>query len=71
VRDPELLADERVRTGEPGTILGIDESGVLIECSGPTLLRVQEMQLEGKRRMSARDVANGLRLAAGDVFGVR
>jgi methionyl-tRNA formyltransferase len=71
VRDPELLANERVRTGEPGTILGFDESGVLIECSGTTLLRVQEMQLEGKRRMSARDVANGLRLAAGDVFGVR
>jgi methionyl-tRNA formyltransferase len=74
VLDPELLANERVRPGKPGTILGIDERGVLIECSGTTLLRVQEMQHEGKRRLSARDVANGLRLAAGDQltdFGVR
>ena len=51
---------------EPGTIARIDETGVLLWSTGPTLLRVEEMQLEGKRRLSARDVANGLRLAVGD-----
>lgn len=52
--------------GRPGTIAGTDQTGVLLWCAGPTLLLVEEMQLEGKRRLPARDVANGLRLAAGD-----
>jgi methionyl-tRNA formyltransferase len=52
--------------GKPGTIARIDESGVMLWCAGQTLLRVVEMQLEGKRRLSARDVTNGLRLAVGD-----
>lgn len=51
---------------EPGTIAKIDDTGVLLWCTGQTALRVEEMQLEGKRRMLARDVANGLRLAVGD-----
>ncbi|MEK6303482.1 MAG: methionyl-tRNA formyltransferase [Acidobacteriota bacterium] len=50
---------------EPGTIARIDQSGVTLWCAGPTLLRVEELQLEGKRRMPARDVANGLRLDVG------
>lgn len=52
--------------GAPGTIARIDQTGVVIWCAGPTLLRVEEMQLEAKRRLSAREVANGLRLAVGD-----
>lgn len=53
----------------PGTIASIDQTGVVLWCAGPTLLRVEEMQLEGKRRLSARDVANGLRLEVGDSIG--
>lgn len=54
---------------EPGTIAGIDQTGVLLWCAGKTLLQVEEMQLEAKRRLSARDVANGLRLVVGDLIG--
>lgn len=63
---PDVMADEPSREVEPGTIVRLDETGVMVWCGGPTLLRVAEMQLEGKRRMSARNVANGLRLAVGD-----
>jgi methionyl-tRNA formyltransferase len=55
--------------GAPGTIARIDQTGVVAWCVGPTLLRVEEMQLEGRRRLSARDVANGLRLEVGDSIG--
>ncbi|MEK6409338.1 MAG: methionyl-tRNA formyltransferase [Acidobacteriota bacterium] len=51
---------------EPGTILNIDESGLTIACSGLSALLIQEVQIEGKRRVSARDFANGARLKPGD-----
>ena len=51
---------------EAGKILRIDESGMTISCAGPTVLRIEELQVEGKRRMSARDFANGARLRPGD-----
>ena len=51
---------------EPGTILTIDESGIIIACSGSTGLAIEDIQIEGKRRVSARDFANGARLKSGD-----
>ena len=65
-KEVSLESLESATVCEPGTIARIDETGVLLWSTGPTLLRVEEMQLEGKRRLSARDVANGLRLAVGD-----
>lgn len=67
-REASLESLESENVGAPGTIAGIDETGVLLWCTGPTLLRVEEMQLEGKRRLPARDVANGLRLSIGELI---
>jgi len=50
----------------PGTITGIDKSGIIIACAEQTALRVEELQIEGKRRMSAPDFANGTRIHTGD-----
>lgn len=47
---------------EPGTILNIDDSGITIACSGSSALLIEEVQVEGKRRVSAREFANGARL---------
>ncbi|MFY9608585.1 MAG: methionyl-tRNA formyltransferase [Blastocatellia bacterium] len=65
-KEVSLESRDSEAPGQPGTIARIDQTGVLVWCSGPTLLRVEEMQLEAKRRLPARDVANGLRLAVGD-----
>ncbi len=65
-KEESLESRDSEPLGEPGTIARLDQTGVMLWCTGPTLLRVEEMQLEGKRRLSARDVANGLRLAVGD-----
>ena len=49
-----------------GTILSIDEAGITVQCNGPGALLIQEAQLEGKRRVSARELANGARLQPGE-----
>ncbi len=40
-----------------------------VECGEGTRLRLSEIQLEGKRRMSARDFINGMRVRAGERLG--
>ena len=40
-----------------------------VACGGHTRLQLSEVQLEGKRRMSARDFINGMRVRAGERLG--
>ncbi|HVG19548.1 MAG TPA: methionyl-tRNA formyltransferase [Blastocatellia bacterium] len=51
---------------DPATILAIDKSGMVIACADSTSLRVEELQVEGKRRLSGREFINGMRLSVGD-----
>jgi len=55
-------------SSEPGIILTIDQSGIRVSCSGSSCLLIQEIQVEGKRRVTAREFANGARLKPGDNF---
>ncbi|HEY7544424.1 MAG TPA: methionyl-tRNA formyltransferase [Blastocatellia bacterium] len=50
----------------PATITGAEKSGVAVACADNTSLLIEEIQIEGKRRMSARDFINGSRLNVGD-----
>ena len=59
------FADAASQVG-PGTILNINESGITVACSGLSGLLFEEVQIEGKRRVSAREFANGARLKPGD-----
>jgi methionyl-tRNA formyltransferase len=54
-----------------GTILKIDESGITVVCSGLSALLIQEVQIEGKRRVAAREFANGAHLKPGDRINPR
>jgi methionyl-tRNA formyltransferase len=51
---------------KPGAIALLDKAGIVIACAERSFLRVEEIQLEGKRKVSARDFANGARLGIGD-----
>jgi methionyl-tRNA formyltransferase len=53
-------------SAESGIVLKIDESGIIVACRDASALLIQEVQLEGKRRVSAREFANGARLKPGD-----
>jgi methionyl-tRNA formyltransferase len=54
---------------KPGTVLEANGDDLLVECGSGSTLRIEELQLEGKRRMSTRDFLNGVRLSDGDVLG--
>jgi methionyl-tRNA formyltransferase len=58
----------------PGTmksgVLAVEAAGcLLVGCGGGTSLDLIELQLEGKRRMTAKEFINGYRLKTGDHLG--
>ena len=53
--------------GDPGT-LHVTERELRVTCGLKSWLRVDEVQLEGRKRVSAREFTNGARLKAGERF---
>jgi len=54
---------------EPGTLLP-DHGNLRMVCGKRTLLEVHELQLEGRKRLLARDFLNGVRPASGERLGM-
>lgn len=52
----------------PGTVVGTDKTSVYVS-TGDGVLRIDELQLEGKKRMSVRDFLLGQHVNAGDRLG--
>ena len=63
------VASEEQSKGEAGEIVKAQGDELVVACGGETLLRLHEVQPEGKRRMGARDFLNGARVRAGERFG--
>ncbi|MDB6172330.1 MAG: Methionyl-tRNA formyltransferase [Chthoniobacteraceae bacterium] len=57
------------RLGEPGTVARADKHGILVAAAEGGLL-LREVQIEGKKRMSARDFLLGNPVAAGTLLGI-
>jgi methionyl-tRNA formyltransferase len=55
--------------GTPGIILPTQEDGLLVICGGSTVLHVEQVQIEGRNRISDREFMNGARIAPGEHFG--
>jgi methionyl-tRNA formyltransferase len=55
-------------TGAPGTVLAIDDAGAHVAC-GTGAVIVRELQLPGRKRLAAAQVAAGRGLVVGDVLG--
>ena len=53
----------------PGEIAAARGGDLSVACGGATVLRLLEVQPEGKRRMSARDFLNGTHASAGERLG--
>ncbi len=56
-------------SGAPGEVIAAHGDDVIVSCGEKTTLRLLELQLEAKRRMTARDFLNGTHLKVGDRFG--
>lgn len=54
---------------KPGVIMEARGDALTVSCGGSTALRLVEVQLEGKQRVSARDFINGMRVQAGESLG--
>jgi len=63
-----VVSDEGMLGGE-GEILKAHGDDLIVACGDETLLRIEEAQPEGKRRMSVRDFLNGARVRVGEQFG--
>jgi len=60
--------EKNVVSGQPGTILAVEKDSVLV-AAGEGALRIYELQLEGKKRMSTRDFLLGVKMQAGEILG--
>ncbi|HEX8180163.1 MAG TPA: methionyl-tRNA formyltransferase [Pyrinomonadaceae bacterium] len=54
---------------QPGEILKAHGDELMVGCGAGTALQLLEVQPEGRRRLSARDFMNGLRVRVGEVLG--
>ncbi len=63
------IVKEHQRRGAGGEVFAAHGDELLISCGGESALRLCELQLEGKRRMNARDFLNGMRVQVGERLG--
>jgi methionyl-tRNA formyltransferase len=54
---------------QPGVVCEVSKESFVVACGAETLLRIAEVQLEGKRAMASRDFLNGTKLQVGAEFG--
>jgi methionyl-tRNA formyltransferase len=55
--------------GPPGVIRPAREEGLLVVCGGRTVLRVEQVQVEGRKRVSDGEFMSGARLEPDERFG--
>jgi methionyl-tRNA formyltransferase len=53
-----------------GEILEAKGDNLLVACGAETVLKIEELQIEGKRRMKTRDFLNGTKIEPGEIFGL-
>jgi methionyl-tRNA formyltransferase len=61
---------EELSPASPGMVLNADREGIKVACNGGAII-IDELQLEGKKRLAAGDFLAGCRLLAGVVLGNR
>jgi methionyl-tRNA formyltransferase len=61
-------ADDAAGTWEPGSLI-VNNAVIEVVCGKGTRLQLEAVQLEGRKRISAREFVNGARLASGEHFG--
>lgn len=60
-------ANSLAELASPGTI-AVQRDNVLVACGAGSTLRIESVQLEGRKRTTGREFANGARLVPGDRF---
>lgn len=61
-------SDEKQSEADYGRILVADKKDLFISCGENTVLKIEELQIEGKNRMKTVDFLNGVKIEAGEKF---
>jgi methionyl-tRNA formyltransferase len=64
-----VKSDLEIRNYKFGEVLLAKSDEFVVGCGGETILKINELQVEGKRRMSARDFLNGVKIQIGETLG--
>lgn len=64
----EMMIENDESSTDYGTIINIDRDYIIVKC-GKGLLKILEVQLQGKKRMMVTDFLRGCHLKIGDKFG--
>jgi methionyl-tRNA formyltransferase len=54
---------------DPGSVIHASGDKLMVAAGGGTSLAIEELQVEGKRRVPTRDFLNGIKVKEGDIFG--
>lgn len=62
------VADAEEDKGAQGMVVGVDKDSFLVAC-GRGVLKIKELQIEGRKRMSCADFLRGVRIETGEHLG--
>lgn len=65
--EPETTESISGKSAAAGTVIKVMKDAVIVAC-GKGALRIDELQLEGKKRMSAHDFLLGVRMQSGEIL---
>ena len=54
---------------QPGEVLAAKGDKLMVFCGGDSVLEIDELQIEGKKRMATRDFLNGIKVQVGERLG--
>ncbi|MGI9036723.1 MAG: methionyl-tRNA formyltransferase [Pyrinomonadaceae bacterium] len=63
------MENEKWKMENCGKVLEAKGDNLIIGCGNQTILKIEELQLEGKKRMATRDFLNGIKLQPGENLG--
>jgi methionyl-tRNA formyltransferase len=63
------VESQESRVESIGEIIEAKSDNLFISCGNQTVLQIEELQIEGKRRMTTRDFLNGVKLNVGEKLG--
>lgn len=57
-----------ISSSAPGEIVETTKGSIIVSCGSQTTLAITELQLQGRKRISARDLLNGVQIERGERF---
>ncbi len=63
-----MVVGKSTPKAKPGQLIRVDPREGIFVCTGDGQLNIQEVQLEGRKRMSSEEFLRGVRLKEGDLF---